>query len=51
MRIILLVALLLSGCGNIPSFYDDNESLLAVNVRYELKAVLLASVAVLMELV
>ena len=35
MRIILLVALLLSGSGNIPSFYDDNESLLAVNVRYE----------------
>ncbi|GEM_PF-3159417 len=29
---ILYIALLV-GCGNIPSFYDDNESMLAVKVR------------------
>jgi hypothetical protein len=35
MKQILIIALLLSGCGYLPSFYDDNESLLSVNVRYE----------------
>ena len=29
---ILCIAFLV-GCGNIPSFYDDNESMLAVKVR------------------
>jgi|TARA_R110000744_G_scaffold257174_1_gene372602 hypothetical protein len=32
---LLIAVLLLSGCGMLPSFYDDNESMLAVNVRYE----------------
>ena len=35
MKQILIMVLLLSGCSYIPSFYDDNESLLAVHVRYE----------------
>ena len=34
MRIVLFSLLLLGGCSAIPSFYDDNESMLAVNVRY-----------------
>lgn len=28
------VLLLLSGCSGIPSFWDDNESMIAVDVRY-----------------
>lgn len=32
---LVLTALLISACGSIPSFYDDNESLLAVKVRHQ----------------
>ena len=35
MKYILIMVLLVSGCSYLPSFYDDNESLLAINVRYE----------------
>lgn len=36
MRTLLISSLfiLLSGCSAIPSFWDDNESMLAVEVRY-----------------
>lgn len=31
--LVLTSALVLSACSTVPSFYDDNESLLAVDVR------------------
>jgi hypothetical protein len=34
MRAWVLSLLLLAGCSGIPSFYDDNESLAAVEVRF-----------------
>lgn len=38
MKLITLIAvLLLSACSNIPSFYDDNASRLAVDVRYAVR--------------
>ena len=37
-RIYLLAApLLLSGCMTIPSFYDDNESKVAIDLRYSVE--------------
>lgn len=36
--LVLTSALVLSACSTVPSFYDDNESLLAVDVRMAVNA-------------
>lgn len=37
LAIIGLITIMLGGCSAIPSFYDDNESRLAVDVRYQVQ--------------
>ena len=38
-KILLLSAILLSGCSAIPSFYDDNESKATIDVQYHVNQI------------